>query len=159
MLDDLASGQQGFRDGDDEVFVRIGGINEYQFGTTIVFRVGTGLSFIEADLAFNRKDAGKETSCKEKEDAEVGEENAGFSPTETEAYRLRRDEVDEKDTSNEIATRENRNFPLVIWEGPENEEGFEVSLLRSMDPKVHLGQSSDEDKNNGASKADHSQPQ
>ncbi len=92
-VDVAAAGEGFFGNGEDDVVVRVGGVDDGQFVAAIVLGVVARAADFEAHLAFDLDEVGDELAAEEEEQAGVDEGEADFGALEFKAFDVRGEEV------------------------------------------------------------------
>jgi len=120
--------------------VGIGDVNNGELVASCIFGVIFGLAVSESHVTFDGEQVGEEAAGEHDDQTGVGQMDAEFAPRPPETFRMRRDQINQQHRTDEVATGENGKFyaPTFCW--PPNEEALEVTLLRFVNPQMHLRQ-------------------
>src|SRR5438445_4976921 len=94
-------------------------------------------------MGFARQHIGQKLPEQKQNQSDVRQPDADFFPGELEAFEVSGNQVDQKQSPDRVARREDRYFPGRAFRTPVNEETPEEFILGLIQSKVHLRDSSD----------------
>ena len=143
VLDGGVALQQRIGDGDDVVERCVGDVGEGDLVVPVAFGVIFRVALVEPQVEIFLPEAAEQFADEEENEAEVGEENPGFAPGELEPRDVRGEEVEQEQTADEVAAREDRQGDAAdLLPDDERAEPF---LLDAPDAEVRLVEGGGED--------------
>ena len=115
------------------------------------FRVVLGLTLVQPHLAFQvNENIREQLADQEQDQSGVQKENARLFPAWFKPGNMRRDQVGQEKSPDDVPSRKPGNSELRARQGEEKKETFEIPVFRLVDADVHLIQRANEDKDHRA---------
>src|SRR5437660_2960774 len=107
--------------------------------------IAFGLAFGQPHMAFSGKKIGQELADQEKDQPDVNHPDADFFSSQFEPLKVRRHQIDEENTPEQIAAGKDGNFPGRPGWRPINKETAEKFVLGFKQAELDLRKSSPKD--------------
>src|SRR6516165_4415383 len=121
----------------------------------IIFRVAA----VQPHVAFNCEQISKKSAGEHDDQPGMGEMDTEFAPRPTKTFCVRRDQIDQQHSADEMATWKNRNSETTTFCRPPNQPALKITLLCFVNPEMHLRERARENKRHRCSQTNNSQLQ
>ena len=117
-----------------------GRIDHRQFRPAHVLGVIFRVAARQTHVTFDCEKISEKSTRQHNDQPGVREMNAQLAPGPPETFRVGSDEIDQQHGPDEMATGKNRNLETLSFRRPPHKHALEITLLRFMDPEMHLRQ-------------------
>ena len=159
MVNRPVTSQDGVRNRRHLIKIAVARVDDGQFRPAHVLGIIFCIPACEPHVALHREKIGEESACEDDNETGVGEMNAQLSPGPTETFCVRSDEINEQHRADEMAAGKNRDLEAASLRRPPHEHALEITLLRFVNPEMHLRQRAGKNQRHPYRKTDNCQLQ
>src|SRR5207302_9004013 len=127
-----------FGNGGHLIQILASSVDDGQLRLAQVFRIIFRVAIRQPYVALHCEEIAEEATGEHDDQPGMSEMDAELATGPPETFRVRGDEIDQQHRANQMASGENGNFKASSFRRPPHEHALEITLLRLVNPEMHL---------------------